>query len=103
MAERGREKGDNEPRPASQPPRAPSPTRAQRRVLEDRLDTCSDDEDDDNDDERGVTHAEELREVIAYFHARVDRSVELLVFAPATNDTDELGVAREHSRNCQGG
>ena len=40
----------------------------------DRLDTCSDDEHDDNDDERGVTHAEELREVIAYFHARVDRS-----------------------------
>lgn len=64
----------------------------------DRLDTCSDDEDDDNDDERGVTHAEELREVIAYFHARVDRSVEPLVFAPATNDTDELSASHASSR-----
>lgn len=64
----------------------------------DRLDTCSDDEHDDNDDERGVTHAEELREVIAYFHARVDRSVEPLVFAPATNDTDELSASHASIR-----
>ena len=65
----------------------------------DRLDTCSDDDDDDDDDDgRGISHAEELREVLADFHARVDRSDEPLVFAPARSDTDELGASHADIR-----